>query len=112
MLSLELSVNVVALLTMMAMSGLAGFALRSRQIVKIRAKLYKVENEMLRSHAEILELQKEYLSMEQNLRSNKNPVIVMSNSSHTESDEKLPNAALRKKLLTNNLTPTHIKAIS
>ena len=112
MLSLELSVNVVALLAMMAISGFAGFAVRGRQIVKIRAKFYSVKNEMIRNHTEILELQKECLSLEQKLRSIKNPVIAMSSSSHSESDKKLPDAALRKKLLANGLTPTYIKAIS
>lgn len=112
MLSLELSVNIVVILAIVVMSGLAGFVLRSRKMVKIRVKLYKVESEMLRSHAEILELQKEYQSMEQNLRSLNNPVILMNSASHTERDKKLPNAALRKKLLTNGLTPVHTKAIS
>jgi hypothetical protein len=112
MFSLELSVNIVSLLALMTLSGLAGFALRRWNIVKIRTRLYRVENEVIRSHAEILELQKQCLSAEQRLHSVSNPVIVMSGPAPIKSDKKLPNAALRKKLLTNVLTTAHIKAIS
>jgi hypothetical protein len=112
MLSFELSINIVALLALMAVSVLAGFALRRWHIVKIRARLYRVENEVIRSHTEILELQRQCLSAEQQISSVGNPVIVMSSPPHNKTDKKLPNAALRKKLLTNVLTTAHIKAIS
>jgi len=107
-----LSVNIVALIVLMTVSGLAGFALRRWNIVKIRARLYRVENELIRSHAEILELQKQCLSAEQQLRNISNPVISMSSPPPDKSNKKLPNAELRKKLLTNVLTTAHIKAIS
>lgn len=112
MLSFELSINIVALLALMAVSVLAGFALRRWHIVKIRARLYRVENEVIRSHTEILELQRQCLSAEQRLHGITSPVVTMSSPSITKSDKKLPNAALRKKLLTNVLTTAHIKAIS
>jgi len=108
MLSLELSINIAALLALMAASGLAGFVLRRWHVVKIRAKLCRVENEVIRSHAEILELQKECLSVEQQLHRIATPVIVMTSPSHNKSDKKLPNAAHRKKLLTNVLTMVHL----
>jgi hypothetical protein len=106
MLTFEFSVNVLIILGIIAVSGFAGFSLRSRQLAKSRMKLVKAENEMISSHAEILELQKEYMTMELKLRGIKDPVIVMRNTSQTESNEKLPNGALRKKLLTKDLTPT------
>ena len=52
------------------------------------------------------ELQKEYMTMELKLRGIKDPVIVMRNPLHTESNEKMPDGALRKKMLTKDLTPT------
>lgn len=106
MLTFEFSVNVLILIGIIAVSGFAGFSLRSRQLAKSRMKLVKVENEMINSHAEILELQKEYMTMELKLRGIKDPVIVMRNPSHTDSNEKLPDGALRKKLLTKDLAPT------
>jgi hypothetical protein len=111
MLSLELSINIVALLALMTISGFAGFVLRRWHIVKIRARMYRVESEVIRSHAEILELQKQCLSVEQKFRSISNPVIAMSSPSHGKTDKNFPNAALRKKLLTNVLTTAHVKAI-
>src|ERR1700729_3557048 len=106
MLTFEFSVNILILLGVVALSGFAGFRLRSRQLAKSRMKLVKVENEMISSHAEILELQKEYMTMELKLRGIKDPVIVMRNPSQAESNGKLPNGALRKKLLTKDLSPT------
>ena len=106
MLTFEFSINVIILLGIIAVSGFAGFSLRSRQLAKSRMKRVKTENEMISSHAEILELQKEYMTMELKLRGIKDPVIVMRNPSETGSNEKLPNGGLRKKLLTKDLTPT------
>jgi hypothetical protein len=106
MLTFEFSVNVIILLGIIAVSGLAGFSFRSRQLAKNRMKLVKAENEMISSHAEILELQKEYMTMELKLRGIKDPVIIMRSPGHTENNEKLPDGGLRKKLLTKDLTPT------
>jgi len=104
MLYIELSVNVVALLALMAISSLAGYTLRRWHIVKIRGRLYRSENEVLRSHAEILELQKQCLLAEQQLRNISKPVIDMNSISSGNSIKKIPNAALRKTLLTKVLT--------
>ena len=105
MLTFEFPINALILLAIIAVSAFAGFRLRSRQLAKAHMKLAKAENEMISSHAEILELQKEYIGMELKLRGIKDPVIVM-RSSQNESDEKLPNGALRKKLLSKDITPT------
>jgi len=112
MFSIELSVNIVMLVAITLVSGLAGFALRRWNIVKTRARLYRVENELLRSHAEILELQKQCLTAEQKESGISKPLIAMSSPSPDKNNKKLPNATLRKKLLTNVLTTAHIKAIS
>jgi len=89
MLTFEFSVNVLILLGIIAVSGFAGFSLRSRQLAKSKLKLAK-----------------EYMTMELKLRGIKDPVIVMRNPLHNESNEKLPDGALRKKMLTKDLTPT------
>ena len=106
MLTFEFSLNAIVLVGIIAASGFAGFTLRSRQLAKSRMKLAKAENEMISSHAEILELQKEYMTMELKLRGIKDPVIVMRSPSQTQSNEKMPDGALRKKLLTKDITPT------
>jgi hypothetical protein len=75
MLYVELSLNVIGLLALMAVSAIAGYVLRNWHIFKIRAILYRLENEVLRSHAEILELQKQCLLAEQQLQNISKPVI-------------------------------------
>jgi hypothetical protein len=91
---------------------LVGFSLRKSQIAKIHKKLVKAENEMINSHAEILEIQKEYISMELKLRGIKDPVVVMTKANDASRDEKLPSGALRKKLLTRDFSPTRNEGYS
>jgi len=98
MLSLEFSMSLMMLFVVIAVSGFAGFMLRSRQLAKSRMKLIKVENEMISSHAEILELQKEYMELELKLRGVKDNVVPMRANLSTEA-EKLPNVSIRKKML-------------
>jgi len=105
MLTFEFPINAVILLAVIAVSMFIGFSLRRKQVAKVHKKLVKAETEMINSHAEILEIQKEYISMELKLRGIKDPVVVMANPSGN-SNEKLPNGALRKKLLTKDFTPT------
>jgi hypothetical protein len=66
----------------------------------------KAENEMINSHAEILEIQKEYISLELKLRGIKDPVIAISNPTEAATQENLPGGALRKKMLMKDFTPT------
>ena len=106
MLTFEFPINALALLAIILSSGFIGFTLRRGQVAKIHKKLVKAENEMINSHAEILEIQKEYIGMELKLRGIKDPVVVMTNPSDAGNNEKLPNGAFRKKMLTKDFTPT------
>ncbi len=112
MLTFEFPVNALILLGVIAVSMLIGFSLRKSQVAKIHKKLVKAETEMINSHAEILEIQKEYITMELKLRGIKDPVVVMTNGNEMSNNEKLPNGALRKKLLTRDLTPTRNEGYS
>ncbi len=105
MLTFEFPINALILLAVVAVSMLIGFSLRRSQIAKVHKKLVKAETEMINSHAEILEIQKEYISMELKLRGIKDPVVMMANP-NGNNNEKLPNGTLRKKLLTKDFTPT------
>ena len=100
MLTLEFSMSFIMLLGVIAVSVILGFLLRSRQLGKSKMKLAKVENELISSHAEILELQKEYMALELKLRGVKDNVVLMRNTSlQTENNEKLPNVSIRKKMI-------------
>jgi hypothetical protein len=106
MLTFEFPVNALILLAIVAVSILIGFRLRKSQIANLHKRLLKAENEMINSHAEILEIQKEFITMELKMRGVKDPVVVMTNPNDANSNEKLPNGGLRKKLLTKDFSPT------
>jgi hypothetical protein len=80
-------------------SALAGFFLRTTQIARSRARIILLEQEIRGNHAEILELQKDFIALELKMNVSKGPVIKMKNISK-ENNEKLPDVSLRKKLLT------------
>ena len=63
MLTLELPLNVFVLLAIIFISAFVGFSLRKRQITKCNLRIAELENEMMDNHNEILELQKEYISL-------------------------------------------------
>jgi|SRR5580704_9421540 hypothetical protein len=106
MLTLEFSMNVFILFAVILSSLFIGFSLRSKQIRKNRSRVMQLENEMIHNHAEILELQKEYISMELKLRGIKDPLVVVKNPAKEEADEKLPDVSLRKKLLNKEAAPS------
>jgi IMP dehydrogenase/GMP reductase len=106
MFTFEFSINAIMLLGIILLSAFVGFSFRRKQIAKVHKKLVKAENEMISSHAEVLELQKEYMAMELKLRGVKDPIVIISNAFQPEEEEKLPNGTLRKKMLTKDLTPT------
>ncbi|HMH21663.1 MAG TPA: hypothetical protein VK563_07800 [Puia sp.] len=76
----ELFINVLVLTGIILLSMLAGFGLRSRQLGKKDARIRKLEQEMIETHAEILEAQKEYCELESKYRGPKIPVIKTSPS--------------------------------
>lgn len=105
MLTLEFPVNALILLAISAISMLIGFSYGRAQVLKIRKKLLKTETEMINSHAEILEMQKEYINMEIKLRAVKDPVIVMASTNEAAVKEKMPDGSLRKKMLAKDFSP-------
>ena len=101
----EFSINPLILFAIVAVSMLIGFGFRRSQTAKVHRKLVKAESEMINGHAELLEMQKEYIAMELRLRGIKDPVVVMANP-NSNSHEKLPNGGLKKKSLIKDLKPT------
>jgi hypothetical protein len=72
----KMIVDIPMLVGIIAAGFTVGFLLRGAQIKKLRKKVLDLEKEMMSSHAEILELQKEKLQLEEKLkRSSQIPVI-------------------------------------
>jgi hypothetical protein len=101
MISIELSINIFALASIVIGAALIGFLFRAGQISKCRHKIEELEREILNNYAEILTLEKENTSMESKLQDIQSPVITMKSNLKEESaeGEKFPDVATRKKLL-------------
>jgi hypothetical protein len=68
MLETEFTLNVLSLIGIVSGAMLTGFYLRSRQLKKKQYKISELRKEMVYNHAQILELQKEYVSLEKSLQ--------------------------------------------
>jgi predicted RNase H-like nuclease (RuvC/YqgF family) len=56
---------------------LAGYLLRSRQLQKKQYKISELRKEIVYNHAQILELQSEYVNLEKEMKGVKTPVRPM-----------------------------------
>lgn len=83
---LEISFSVMPVLGMMLFSFLTGYILRSGQLRSYRRKIIDLEKEMLRNHAEILELQKERADLQRQMKDSRIPVIPMSGGEELRRD--------------------------
>lgn len=77
MLTFEVIINPIILLVAMIGAGMVGFVLGRKKVAKSQRQIIHLENEMMSSHAEILEMQKAYVKMESRLRELSIPVIPM-----------------------------------
>jgi len=92
---IEITINLVLLASIILVSASAGFLISRKQLQKQKTIVSKLEMEMLQSHSEILQLQKE-LSDKENLQS-KTPIFSIRDNSAELSDEKLTGAARSSK---------------
>jgi hypothetical protein len=77
MLNVEFTLNVLSLTFLAGGSLLTGYLLRSRQLQKKQFKISELRKEIVYNHAQILELQSEYVSLEKEMKSVKTPVRPM-----------------------------------
>lgn len=87
MLLIKLSIEVSMLAGIIAIAFATGFLLRRSQLGKLKFKVNDLEKEMIASHAEILELQRDRLLLEEKLKGNSNiPVIPITAKEEKKSD--------------------------
>jgi hypothetical protein len=77
MLNVEFTLNVLTLMGMITGSLLFGYYLRSRQLKKKQFKISELRKEIVYNHAQILELQMEYVNLEKSIKGNTVPVLPM-----------------------------------
>jgi hypothetical protein len=99
--------NLIWILPLCIGFGLAGYAIRSVVLKKLRSRIQELEAEMLQNHAEILALQKENTELADKLRNNAVPVIPITGTPKENPGDNLPDAATRKKLLSTSNKKGH-----
>ena len=88
MITFDLIINPVILLVAAIAGGLVGLLIGRAKLAKSRAKVLELENEMMTAHAEILEIQKAYVQLENKLEEHSIPVISMKINGKDNSKEK------------------------
>lgn len=106
MLAMVMNVNIFLVAGLVILSGIMGFALRGAKISSLKKKLSELENEMLLSHADILQLQKEKILLMKEMSQPVSPVIPITGAKDEKNGEKLPDVSGRKKLLNPQQTPS------
>jgi hypothetical protein len=97
MLLITFSIDVSMVVGGIAVAFVFGFLLRGTQLKKLKGKVSDLEREMMASHAEILELQKDRLVLEEQLKGSSNiPVIPITVKEEKKSD-KLSEKSVNKK---------------
>lgn len=86
MLSVEFTLSVISLIAIIGGSVLTGYILRSRQLQKKQFKISELRKEIVYNHAQILELQKEYVTLEKTMKGTIAPVLPMKQT-HAEIKE-------------------------
>ncbi|HEY4967584.1 MAG TPA: hypothetical protein VII28_14360 [Puia sp.] len=109
MLTNEVTVNIYLLAIILGLSVFVGFAMRAKIILRYRAKIEKLEREILNNCAHILELERETLQMETKFQDIKIPVITMKtpNKQAEPTIQKVPDISLRKLLLSKKKIEPH-----
>ena len=107
MLAIPITVNLFLLLGCLAISALIGFAFRSGQIKSLKYKISQLEKEMLDAHAEILDLQRSKVNLEEKLKVSSPIPVIPINVVAEEKSEKLPDVTMRKKLLSQKSAEKH-----
>ena len=77
MLNIELTMNVLSLIFLISGALFAGYLLRSRQLRKKQFKIAELRKEIVYNHAQILELQMEYVALEKSMNITKATVLPM-----------------------------------
>ena len=97
MLLITFSIDVSMLVGAIAVAFVLGFILRSAQLKKLKGKVSDLEGEMMASHAEILDLQKDKARLEEQFKGSSSiPVIPITVNEEKKSD-KLQEKSISKK---------------
>lgn len=94
---IDISINILLFAVIVTAAALAGFFVNLARLNKQKAAVLKLETEMLRSHAEILQLQKELSEKESS--SSKTPIFSIRDNASESAGEQLAGTKLTKKVV-------------
>ena len=77
----------------LALGFLIGYILQAKGQRSMKRRLREMERDMLNDHAEILKLHQEKVTLQQQLKESRIPVITMNASKETKTDETLAKQA-------------------
>jgi hypothetical protein len=89
MFTFDFIINPIVLFVVGIGAALVGYAIGKIRLARSYARIRQLENEMMSSHAEILEMQKAYVRMETRLKEQSIPVIPMKINGKENSKEKI-----------------------
>ena len=75
MFAIEFTLSLFTLIVLVGTAILVGYSFRSNKLKKRQMKISELRKEMVSNHAHILELEKENVLLEKEIRSQKTPVL-------------------------------------
>jgi hypothetical protein len=97
MLLIKLSIEISMLAGIIAIAFATGFLLRGSQLKKQRNKVSELEKEMILSHAEILELQRDRVLLEEKLKGDSSIPVIPITANEEKKSDKLQDKSIGKK---------------
>jgi hypothetical protein len=97
MLLITLSIEVSMLAGIIAIAFATGFLLRRLQVRKQKSRVSELEKEMIASHAEILELQRDILLLEEKLKGTSNIPVIPITAKEEKKADKMQDKSVGKK---------------
>jgi len=97
MLLIKLYLDVSVLIGIIAIAFATGFLLRGSQLKKHKSRVCELESEMMTSHAEILELQRDRLLLEEKLKGSSNIPVIPITAKEEKKSDKLQDKSVSKK---------------
>ena len=86
MLNVELNLSLLSLILIVAGALCTGYLLRSRQLKKKQSKISDLRKEIVYNHAQILEMQMEYVALEKSMKTTQATVLPL-NAANSETKE-------------------------
>ncbi|HEX6426044.1 MAG TPA: hypothetical protein VF008_00110 [Niastella sp.] len=97
MLLIKLSLDVSMLIGIITIAFATGFLMRGTLIKKLKGRVSELEREMMASHAEILDLQKDRLTLEEKLKGSSNIPVIPINAKEEKKSDKLQDKSISNK---------------